>query len=47
MIPLDLGRRLFDRARDPKAFVELGGGHNDAYLADSSGYFSALAAFLR
>lgn len=47
VIPLDLGRRLFDRARDPKAFVELGGGHNDAYLADSSGYFSALAGFLR
>jgi fermentation-respiration switch protein FrsA (DUF1100 family) len=47
VIPLDLGRRLFERAHDPRAFVELAGGHSDAYLADSAGYFGALAAFLR
>lgn len=47
VVPLDLGRRLFAEAGDPKAFVELDGGHSDAYLADSSRYFGALAAFLR
>lgn len=47
VVPLDLGRRLFERAPGPKEFVELGGGHNDAYLADSAAYFGALAAFLR
>jgi uncharacterized protein len=47
VIPFDLGRALYDRASDPKAFVTLGGGHNDAYLTDSADYFGAIAAFLR
>lgn len=46
-IPFDLGRRLYERATEPKAFVALGGGHNDAYLVDSAGYFGAIAAFFR
>ncbi len=47
VIPFDLGQRLYQRTPDPKAFVALGGGHNDAYLADSAGYFGAIEAFLR
>ena len=46
-IPFDLGRKLYERATEPKAFVELSGGHNDAYVVDSAAYFGALAAFLR
>ena len=47
VIPIALGRRLYERASDPKRFVELGGGHNDAYVADSGSYFGAIEAFLR
>ncbi len=47
VIPFDLGRKLFEQAPGPKRFVALGGGHNDAYLADSASYFGAIADFLR
>jgi fermentation-respiration switch protein FrsA (DUF1100 family) len=47
VIPFDLGERLFEAAPGPKHFVRLGGGHNDAYSADSAAYFGSVAAFLR
>ncbi|HEX5385629.1 MAG TPA: alpha/beta hydrolase [Gemmatimonadales bacterium] len=47
MTPLALGRRLYDAAAEPKAFIELAGGHADAYDADSAAYFGAIASFLR
>lgn len=46
-IPIAHGRRLFEAARAPKQFVELGGGHGDAFEADSAGYFGAFGEFLR
>jgi len=46
VIPITLGRRLFDEASGPKRFVTLHGGHDDAFLADSVRYFNAIAAFL-
>lgn len=46
VIPLELGRRLYERALMPKTFVQLSGGHDDAFLMDSAGYFGAVAAFL-
>ena len=47
VVPLDHGRRLFALAPEPKRFVELAGGHGDAFLVDSAAYYGALAAFLR
>jgi fermentation-respiration switch protein FrsA (DUF1100 family) len=47
VIPPDLGRDLFELAGEPKRFVELRGGHNDAYATDSAAYFGAIAALLR
>jgi hypothetical protein len=47
VIPFELGRRLYERTPEPKSFVALGGGHNDAYLVDSAGYFGAIATFFR
>ena len=32
VVPFAMGRRLFAAARGPKTFVELRGGHNDAFL---------------
>ena len=46
-IPIAHGRTLFTAARAPKRFVELGGEHHNAFLADSATYFAAYAAFVR
>lgn len=46
VIPPDLGRDLFELAGEPKRFVELRGGHNDAYATDSAVYFGAIARLL-
>jgi fermentation-respiration switch protein FrsA (DUF1100 family) len=46
VIPLAHGRRLYDAAPRPKAFIELAGGHGDAFERDSAAYFGAIARFL-
>lgn len=46
VIPPAHGRRLFQAASPPKRFVELGGGHGDAFEADSANYFGSIARFL-
>jgi uncharacterized protein len=46
VVPIDHGRRLFALAPEPKRFVELAGGHGDAFLVDSAAYFGAIAGFL-
>jgi len=47
VVPLDHGRRLFALAPEPKRFVELAGGHGDAFLVDRARYYGAVADFLR
>jgi fermentation-respiration switch protein FrsA (DUF1100 family) len=46
VIPIAHGRRLFDAASPPKTFVELDGGHGDAFDVDSGRYFGAIQRFL-
>jgi uncharacterized protein len=46
VIPLAHGRRLFEAAPEPKTFVELQGGHGDAFDVDSARYFGSIAQFL-
>lgn len=46
VIPLAHGRRLFDAAREPKTWVELEGGHADAFDVDSARYFGSIGKFL-
>lgn len=46
VIPLAHGRRLFEAAREPKTFVELEGGHADAFDVDSARYYASIARFL-
>jgi pimeloyl-ACP methyl ester carboxylesterase len=46
VVPIEHGRRLFALAREPKRFVELAGGHGDAFLADSATYYGAIGTFL-
>jgi fermentation-respiration switch protein FrsA (DUF1100 family) len=46
VVPLVHGRRLFAAAVAPKTFVELQGGHGDAFEVDSANYFGSIARFL-
>jgi fermentation-respiration switch protein FrsA (DUF1100 family) len=46
VIPLAHGRRLYQAAPPPKAFVELQGGHGDAFDVDSARYFGAIQRFV-
>jgi uncharacterized protein len=46
VIPLAHGRRLYQAAPQPKTFIELRGGHGDAFEVDSVSYFQGIAAFL-
>lgn len=46
VIPLAHGRRLYQAAPPPKTFVELQGGHGDAFDVDSASYFGSIARFL-
>jgi fermentation-respiration switch protein FrsA (DUF1100 family) len=46
VIPLAHGRRLYQAAPPPKTFVELQGGHGDAFDVDSANYFGSIARFL-
>lgn len=47
IVPPELGRALYELAPEPKRFVELAGGHNDAYIADPAACFDAIARLLR
>lgn len=46
IIPFALGRRVFEAAREPKAFHELRGDHNGGFLFSQPDYERALAGFL-
>jgi fermentation-respiration switch protein FrsA (DUF1100 family) len=46
LIPFRHGERLFTAAKDPKAFLEIIGGHNDGFLRSGKPYMEGLDAFL-
>ncbi len=46
IIPYDDGRRLFERARAPKRFVSLAGGHVTPNMDDEDKYLASVHAFL-
>lgn len=47
VIPIELGRELFDRITGPKEFVVItGGDHNDAVAPDAQAYWSAIDRFV-
>jgi uncharacterized protein len=45
IVPLDMGREVFEAANQPKRFVELPGGHEDTYLVAEKLYKAALTDF--
>ena len=47
VIPIELGRELFQKITGPKQFVVIpGGDHNDAAPRDAEGYWSAIDRFM-
>ncbi len=46
IIPYSHGERLYEVANDPKAFIELRGGHNDGFLRSERRYMEGIDAFL-
>ncbi len=47
LIPISIGRRLFDAAREPKAFETVAGaGHNDVPFVGGTRYFERFRRFL-
>jgi uncharacterized protein len=48
IIPIELGRQVFDAALPPKEwYVIQGAGHNDTYLVGGGAYFRRLGEFIR
>ena len=48
IVPIELGRELFDAANEPKRFYAIeGAGHNDTYLIGGHDYFEALGSFVQ
>lgn len=46
VIPYELARKLYNAADEPKEFIELVGGHNDAFWVSEKKYISSINSFL-
>ena len=46
VVPYSHGRKLFETAAEPRAFLELRGGHNDGFIFARPEWAAQLAAFL-
>jgi hypothetical protein len=46
VVPFHHGRALYDRARGPKTFLEIHGGHNEGFLVSADAYAAGIRRFL-
>lgn len=46
IVPFNLARKLYDRAKEPKDFLEIQGDHNSGFLASQQSYISSISAFI-
>lgn len=46
IVPYTHGKRLFEAAGEPKAFLEMRGGHNDGFIFTQTEWVAQLGAFL-
>ncbi len=47
IVPFELGKKLYDAAKEPKQFAEIIGGHNTAFLDSKEKYAASIKAFLK
>ena len=46
IIPFAMGRALYEKAAEPKQFLEIKGGHNEGFLVSGNLYVDGLKDFL-
>ncbi|MBL7131383.1 MAG: alpha/beta hydrolase [Candidatus Omnitrophica bacterium] len=46
IVPIQLSRKLFDAAPDPKTFTTLGGGHNTSFIDSQNKYIEGISSFI-
>lgn len=46
IVPFELGKKLFDAAAEPKEFVKIRGGHNDAFLNSQEVFITKIDSFI-
>lgn len=46
IVPFHHGERLFEAANEPRTFLALDGGHNDAFVRDETNYLAGVRSFL-
>ena len=46
IVPFEFGTQLFNAAKEPKKFIKLRGGHNDAFLMSQDIFISEIDSFL-
>lgn len=46
IVPVDLGRQLFDIASEPKSWMEISGDHNSGFVVSGAAYTNGLEEFL-
>lgn len=46
IVPLNLAKKLFNVAPEPKYFVEMSGGHNEGFLDSQGKYTSSITSFI-
>lgn len=46
IVPYHHGRKLFERANEPKEFLRISGGHNEGFLVSADRYAAGIRAFL-
>src|SRR5574340_402838 len=46
IIPFEHGRKIFEKAAPPKAFLEIKGGHNEGFMLSGEAYREGLGSFL-
>jgi len=48
VVPFEMGRRLYEAAREPKAFLPIeGAAHDDPYLVGGEAYFERISAHIK
>ena len=46
IVPFELGQQLFNKALEPKMFMELKGGHNDGFIVSGRSYIEGIENFI-
>jgi len=47
IVPFEFGKRLFNEAPEPKEFIQLRGGHNDAFLTSQDIFMRGIESFVK